>query len=228
MIQIQEKDALWRFYKRYYPNHAIPPEPGNLCNYFWKAMGGAFKAFFYDTNIFLTTGVFAGICAFLIWWQNYTGVFNHKPNGFWDVFVDVVGVVFFIVTIMGSGLCTFFAPAFRFCDYWSKRDERVVWAGAAIFFVGLMDVMLSMVFKTKDSPWSPWFLLYGLGIEVGLVAAVLVGVGVWYFFFSDNTNLGANILQYLKAIKSRACPLVKPPQSHEEAKREAQLNCGDG
>lgn len=230
MIQIQEKDALWRFYQRFYKyrvhfgSEPRLPEPKNLCNYFWKAMGGAFKWFLNDVSAFIVIPILATMTFLMVVWARWSGVFIGNQHPIW---VDVVGMFFFVATIGFVGVCGVLVPIFRWIDYWKGRDD-VLGLSVTVVLGILFAALISTGFAKNGVPWSWRFLLYGFLIELGVVAAIAGGVAIWYFFFSDNTNLGSNILQYLKAVKGRFCPFVEPPQSYKDALKEAQLNCGDG
>lgn len=232
MIQIQESDMLWYFYKRYYKGTQIE-EPKNLCNYFWKAVIGASQAFLHDLHAVFTVGCLWLITGLLLMWQYYLGVFTNdfvcidKISGVFGAIYVVGTTVFFLITIGFFGILSILEPIFRWFAYWSEKDERVATVSCVLLVFSVFTLMFSVTMVgVKDWHWT--HLLIAFGIEVGVIIVISLVFAVWYNCFTDNTNLGKNILQYMSAVKNNVCPLVDPPQSFKDAKREAEMNCGDG
>jgi len=217
MIQIQEKDCLWRFYRRYY-NIEVPPAPRNLCNYFWKAMGGFLQYLFYDINAFISIAILGSLTGGFI-------LCSAKLIQTSDTIF--LGVVFAFLTLL-SGVGTVSIIVVRIGEYIKDKSQAIKVSVLAPLLFLLLGFIFSASFTTPSSGFTWWSVCMGFVTEVCLGLVVTSIIGVWYLCFSDNTNLGKNILQYMKAAKSGVCPLVDPPQSHKDAVRESQCNCGDG
>lgn len=211
MINIEEKDLLWKFYKRNY-KYSNTPAPGSLCNYFWKSTLGFCKWMFEDFpfNYLLFT---------LIACVSFEIASYYKGGGLSFLF----GLIF-ILSIFSS----FISFSIKWLDY---RDDKhpIFTLSFTIFFIITLTILM-MSFKQET--WSLWgaLKLYLMNLVI-VLGFVLFFVGVFFIsnlLFTNKTNLGKNILQYLSAIKHKACPLVNPPETWHKEERERQLNVGDG
>lgn len=228
MIQIQENDLFWFFYKRNFKGWMIPP-PKNLCNYFWNAVQGSFKYFLEDVHIVITTVILWLITYGLILLQNnvfFPQLTSTEPKSIFGVIGLLCLGGFFIVTLGFFGILAVLMPIIRFCEYWSERNP------ALLTVVGILVLFLftSLVFSTTFAPreqWQWYYLLISMAIEVSVILVILLLGFVWWSCFTTSTNFGKNVLQYLSALKSGTCPLVEPPQSYKDDQRKIDMNCGD-
>lgn len=229
MIQIQESDTLWYFYKRFYKGTRVEA-PSNLCKYFWVATLGALKAFFHDLHIVWATGILWLITGLLFLWQNYLGVFtedfNKNTQNFWGTLYVVGFGLFFIISLSTFTILSITEPLFRWFTYWSEKDDRVACLSWFLLCFTIFAITLSVVFSGDEWHWT--YLFIAAGFEIVVISVIVLSLYLYYTLFTDQTNLGKNILQYLSAIKNGVCPLVDPPQSFKDEQREIDLNCGDG
>jgi hypothetical protein len=220
MIQIKETDALWRFYNRNYRGRNVP-EPKNLCNYFWKAVEGAIKAFICDVPALIVLPILWGFTGLVT-------LISYQTSGRPQEIPAFVLMISIFSTLAGAtGLVFSFAiTLMRWFEYWENREEVCFLSLGFLGLVGLA-FMLGTAFK-NDGAWHWYYFFYGLGIELTAIVGSVVVFAIWYFCFSDNTNLGKNTLQYLRAVKSKVCPLVVVPQSYTDEKKRQEINCSDG
>ncbi len=226
MIEIKENDTLWFFYNRYYrEKYKIPPEPGNICNYFWKAVAGAAISFFWDLNIFLLVSLFAAAAFGTYEVQRYFGIFQQYEEKI-TVF-NTIGAVFFSVILTVFILLAVGVIACRWVHYWNKKNPVISHLTFILFFMTLMAFFVGVSLCGKE-PWSWWYLLYGFLIEIAGIT-VVGGTIFCMVGLMESDNLWRDVGHYYKAVKDRVCPLVDPPQSYKEAKRNLFLeNSGDG
>lgn len=224
MIQIGEKDALWFFYKKayFYSKEQLQP-PGNLCNYFWTAVAGAAKTFFWETNIIIVFHVFAALMFCFYNLALYFEVFQEAP----PLSKAFLGLPLIVGTIIFGGLAVLSVIA-RWFKYWNEKNVQVSNVSGVVLFIVGFSALLSIVFTDKEVGWNFWNLLYGFLALASTILFFFIVVGGYSLLFTNNTNLGKNILQYMSAVKNRVCPLVDPPQSFKDAEREKLMNCGDG
>lgn len=208
MIEIRESDFSWRMYRRFYNNVENPPHPRSLCRYFWRSVGGVVVSFLWDFPFLVTLAVLVPLVA-LSWSGASSFVDSQSVAGFFGfLFCGLAAVV-----VTGGAIMVTVERLHNYCVRTGREQvSRLLVAGVAIL---LVSVVVGDIWRVglggKDAPSHWWHALYGFLTLLAVGAAVIFAVGVYIALFTDSTRTGAQVAAYLRAVKDRACPLVKVP-----------------
>lgn len=206
MIELKREDFLWKCYERYYQHESVKPQPGSVCNFFWKAVGGMLRWFFWDCMFLLSASISVGLLSTSIWLMaEIEGFENALPLGF---------PLLVIIIVLGFYNVFFFI--FRYIEFWTAKGQIaniVLPASGIAALVLVVSGLLSGMWKTilaKHGDWELIFLLYGfLSVIVG--SLFFLGLFALVYSFSGETSTGKVLRAYLGSFKDKVCPLVKSP-----------------
>lgn len=132
-----------------------------------------------------------------------------------------------VLSLVGTGFIGLLSLICRIVDFCEREDqEKAKLICFLTVVVGFFVTMTTLAVKGNDQ-LSVWHVGEAILWDIWLFVALVGGISLYVCLFTNQTNLGTNIVQFLKACKDKACPLVKPPESWQVKEREMHTNYTD-
>lgn len=217
-IRINESDILWKYYKKYHGTCNLP-QPKNLCQYFWTAVGGFIKSIFeiniiYQIIFLLVLGT---LNAFAIE-QSYSSY--SSAAYFKDIFYLLhfaSSVSFCLIALSALLLIAMKFSVFSEKYMSNKTLEKIfniVLLICGTLCLGLMVFAASQDEGLRDRIFSVNTLI-GLGWCFGVVFVLTLSFIMLDVFSKTDMvkRLFSQISELIKGYKNKYCPIVIPPDS---------------
>lgn len=216
MIQLQEDDILWKGYLKchYYLEERVEP-PTNLCGYFWKSLFGYFLIFACEASIPVHALLFTTLLLSVILTHSFILVILTLYSGMNllfrvgvlipDKYLEMFGKYVFLPVGGMVAICLFSFFGWEIYKYISASTGEQIYSGVRRGVEGF-----------------GWLMLTGVALVISVWAIINI------FKLNSVKRLLSQLWSLICAIKTRACPLVTPPETWEPEADEGEPEADEG